>query len=124
DFVEGMWRMLQQDAADDYVLATGETRSVREFVEMAFQHIGVRIEWRGTGIDEVGVDSRDGRVRVQVDPRYFRPTEVDLLLGDASKARAKLGWAPATPLRELVREMMDADLAALAAPGAKEPAHV
>ncbi len=121
DFVEGMWRMLQQDTPDDYVLATGETRSVREFVEMAFRHTGVDIEWRGKGIDEVGVDSRTGRVLVQVDPRYFRPTEVDMLLGDASKARAKLGWAPTTSLNELVREMMDADVAALAPQSKPQP---
>lgn len=114
DFVEGMWRILQQDKPDDYVLATGEAHSVREFVEMAFAHIGVDIEWRGVGLEERGINSRTGRVLIEVDPRYFRPTEVDVLLGDSAKARAKLGWTTTTPLAELVREMVDCDLAALA----------
>ncbi len=116
DFVDGMWRILQQDAADDYVLATGVTRSVREFTELSFAHVGVRLEWRGSGVDEQGVDARTGRVLVAVDPRYFRPTEVDLLLGDASKAKVRLGWTPTATLEDLVREMMDSDLA-LMAPG-------
>ncbi|GAA4246889.1 GDP-mannose 4,6-dehydratase [Azospirillum formosense] len=111
DYVEGMWRILQQDKAEDYVLATGETHSIREFVELAFGHVGRRIEWRGTGVDETGVDAATGDVLIQVDPRYFRPTEVDLLLGDPSKARAKLGWTHTTTFPELVREMMSSDLA-------------
>jgi GDPmannose 4,6-dehydratase len=114
DFVEGMWRILQQDEPDDYVLATGVTRSVREFTELAFAHVGVKLEWRGEGVDEHGVDPSTGRTLVAVDPRYFRPTEVDLLLGDASKAKARLGWTPTATLEDLVREMMESDLALMA----------
>jgi GDPmannose 4,6-dehydratase len=110
DFVEGMWLVLQQPEPGDYVLATGETHSVREFVERAFAHVGRQIVWRGEGVDEVGVDQRSGKELVRIDPRYFRPTEVDELLGDASKARAKLGWAPKTTFAELVAEMVDSDL--------------
>ena len=110
DYVEGMWRILQQDEADDYVLATGETHSVREFVELAFGHIGRGIEWRGEGVDEEGICQKTGKVVVRIDPRYFRPTEVDLLLGDPSKARAKLGWTHTTAFRDLVREMVEADM--------------
>jgi len=112
DYVEGMWRILQQDVPDDYVLATGETRSVREFVELAFGHLGRRIEWKGTGVDEVGVDPASRRTLVKIDHRYFRPTEVDLLIGDAGKAKQKLGWAPTTSFADLVKEMMEADLSA------------
>ena len=112
DYVEGMWRILQQDQPDDYVLATGETRSVREFVEIAFRHIDRRIDWRGKGVDEVGVDARTGATLVKIDPSYFRPTEVDLLIGDAEKAHRKLGWKPTIPFEQLVTEMMKADLAA------------
>ncbi|KAA0678301.1 GDP-mannose 4,6-dehydratase [Roseomonas genomospecies 6] len=111
DYVEGMWRILQQDKADDYVLATGETHSIREFVELAFGCVGRKIEWRGTGVDEKGVDVATGDVLIEVDPRYFRPTEVDLLLGDPSKAHAKLGWKHTTTFPELVREMVSSDLA-------------
>jgi GDPmannose 4,6-dehydratase len=111
DFVEGMWMILQEDVPDDYVLATGETHSVREFAEMAFSEVGVDIEWRGSGVDEKGIDPKTGKVVIEVDPRYFRPTEVDLLLGDASKAREKLGWVAKTPLSGLVREMVQADVA-------------
>ena len=111
DYVEGMWRILQQDKADDYVLATGETHSIREFVELAFGCVGRKIEWRGTGVDEKGVDVATGDVLIEVDPRYFRPTEVDLLLGDPSKAHAKLGWKHTTSFPELVREMVSSDLA-------------
>jgi GDPmannose 4,6-dehydratase len=111
DFVEGMWLMLQQPEPDDYVLATGVARSVREFVECAFAHVGRPIEWRGEGVNEVGVEAKTGKERVRIDPRYFRPTEVDLLLGDASKARAKLGWAPKHTFAEMVGEMVDNDLA-------------
>jgi GDPmannose 4,6-dehydratase len=110
DYVEGMWLMLQQDAPDDYVLATGEAHSVREFVELAFTCTERRILWRGRGIEEVGVCARSGRELVRVDPRYFRPTEVDLLQGDPGKARAKLGWRHRTGFADLVREMVEADL--------------
>ena len=110
DYVEGMWRILQQDQPDDYVLATGETHTVREFVELAFACVGREIVWRGEGVDEVGVERRSGQQLVRVDPRYFRPTEVDLLLGDPSKAREKLGWRHRTGFAELVREMVEADL--------------
>jgi GDPmannose 4,6-dehydratase len=113
DYVEGMWRMLQADEADDYVLATGETHSVRKFVEHAFKHIGITIAWKGeTGtVDEIGVDAADeSRVLVRIDERYFRPTEVDLLLGDPTKAKNKLGWVPATSFEALVKEMMEEDI--------------
>ncbi|MGD9827248.1 MAG: GDP-mannose 4,6-dehydratase [Hyphomicrobiaceae bacterium] len=119
DYVEGMWRILQKDTPDDYVLATGETRSVREFVEIAFAHVGRRLTWRGEGVDETGVDASNGKALVKIDPRYFRPTEVDLLIGDASKARDKLGWEPATSFATLVTEMMDGDLAAARSEAAK-----
>ncbi|MDR3515817.1 MAG: GDP-mannose 4,6-dehydratase [Azospirillaceae bacterium] len=111
DFVEGMWRILQQDRPDDYVLATGETHSVREFVELAFGHIGRTILWQGSGVDEKGIDSRTGAVLVEIDPRYFRPTEVDLLLGDPSKAHRVLGWHHQTTFGQMVREMVNSDLA-------------
>jgi GDPmannose 4,6-dehydratase len=105
-----MWRILQQSEPDDYVLATGETHSVREFVEKAFAQIGIRIMWEGQGIDETGIDSASGHVRVKVDPRYFRPTEVDHLVGDPSKARAKLGWQHKVSFEELVSAIVAADL--------------
>lgn len=111
DFVEGMWRILQEPEPDDYVLATGEKHSVREFTELAFSHVGRRIEWRGSGRDENGIDVKNGQVLVEIDPRYFRPTEVDLLLGDPTKARTKLGWRHKTSFAELVKEMVVADLA-------------
>jgi GDPmannose 4,6-dehydratase len=110
DFVEGMWLMLQQPKPDDYVLATGEAHSVREFVERAFACVGRAIEWRGKGAEEVGVDAGSGKDLVRIDPRYFRPTEVDDLLGDASKARSKLGWTHRTTFAELVAEMVESDL--------------
>ena len=109
DYVEGMWRIVQQDEPDDYVLATGETHTVREFVELAFRHIDRHIEWRGSGLDETGVCSRTGKVLVALDPAYVRPTEVDLLLGDATKAATKLGWKHRTTFPELVAEMVEAD---------------
>jgi len=112
DYVEGMWRMLQQDESDDYVLATGETHTVREFVEKSFAAIGTTIQWRGkTGtVDEIGVDSEDEeRVLVKIDPNYFRPTEVDLLLGDPTKAKNKLGWQSSTSFDNLVKEMIEED---------------
>ncbi|MGY4315249.1 GDP-mannose 4,6-dehydratase [Bradyrhizobium sp. JR3.5] len=110
DYVEGMHKILQADEPGDFVLATGETRSVREFVELAFAEVGRSIEWRGKGVEEVGVDKATGNTLVQIDPVYFRPTEVDLLIGDASKARAVLGWAPKTPFAQLVKEMVASDL--------------
>jgi GDPmannose 4,6-dehydratase len=113
DYVEGMWLMLQQAVPDDYVLATGETHSVREFIELAFARVGRRIAWSGRGVDEQGRDEKTGEVLVEVDPRYFRPTEVDLLLGDPSKAHEKLGWRHRTGFRDLVTEMVDADLVAV-----------
>ncbi|HEX4411000.1 MAG TPA: GDP-mannose 4,6-dehydratase [Xanthobacteraceae bacterium] len=113
DYVEGMWLMLQQPEPDDYVLATGEEHSVREFVEKAFAHIGRDIAWRGSGVAEQGIDQRDGTVLIEIDPRYFRPTETDALLGDPSKARQKLGWQHKVSFGGLVREMVDADLAAI-----------
>ena len=115
DYVEGMWRILQQAHGDDYVLATGETHSVREFVELAFARVGKTIEWRGQGVEEQGIDVATGKPVVRVDARYFRPTEVDLLLGDPSKAHAKLGWRHTTPFKDLVNEMMDSDLSLLTA---------
>jgi GDPmannose 4,6-dehydratase len=137
DFVEAMWLMLQQDRPDDYVIATGETHSVREFVNLAFQHAGIEIEWRGSGADEKGVvkslasnlqpptshlhpppsnlqpltsNLSVGDVLIEIDPRYLRPLEVESLLGDSSKARKKLGWAPRIRFKELVRMMVDADI--------------
>jgi GDPmannose 4,6-dehydratase len=109
-----MWRIVQQDESDDYVLATGEAHSVREFVEAAFLHVGIRLDWHGQGVEERGLDAQDGRVLVEVDPRYFRPTEVDFLRGDASKAQAKLGWRHSVSFDDLVREMIEADRAAVA----------
>lgn len=109
DYVEAQWLMLQQAKPEDFVIATGEQRSVREFVELAAQELGMRIRWSGNGVEEKGFDS-SGRCVVTVDPRYFRPTEVDTLLGDASKARTRLGWAPRTTFRELVCEMIREDL--------------
>jgi GDPmannose 4,6-dehydratase len=115
DFVEGMWLILQQDEPDDYVLATGESHSVREFVEVAFAQTGCRIEWHGSGSDEHGIDAKSGKTLVAIDPRYFRPAEVDRLLGDASKARERLGWRPKHSFAEIVREMVEADIALIAA---------
>lgn len=113
DYVDGMWRMLQQDQGDDYVLATGELHSVREFVEKSFAVIGLEITWRGEGVEEEGFDTQTGTVLVRIDPRYFRPTEVELLLGDPTKARAKLDWMHTTGFEDLVREMVEADRATI-----------
>ncbi|TDT61024.1 GDP-mannose 4,6-dehydratase [Fonticella tunisiensis] len=110
DYVEAMWLMLQQEKAEDYVIATGETHTVREFCEKAFKYVGIDIEWRGKEEDEKGYDSKTGKVVVEIDPRYFRPTEVDLLIGDPSKARKELGWQPRVTFEELVKIMMEADL--------------
>jgi GDPmannose 4,6-dehydratase len=114
DYVEGMWRIMQQPQPDDYVLATGEKHSVREFIEFAFSCVDRRIEWQGEGVDEVGIDARSGDVLVQIDPRYFRPTEVDLLLGDPSKARRVLGWHHKITFPKLVSEMVTSDLEVIA----------
>jgi GDPmannose 4,6-dehydratase len=110
DYVDGMWRILQQPEPDDYVLATGETHSVREFVERAFAEVGVQIGWDGAGIDERGLDTKNGKVLIEIDPRYFRPTEVDLLLGDPAKALKKLGWKHTIGFPQLVSEMVASDL--------------
>ena len=114
DYVRGMWMMLQQTQAEDYVLATGKTHSVRSFVEKAFKKIGVDLDWQGKGVEERGRDVSNGRVLVEVDPRYFRPTEVDLLIGDPTKANTKLGWRHETSLDELVAEMVREDLKIMA----------
>ncbi len=113
EYVEGMWRMLQQPEPDDYVLATGKTHTVREFAEAAFAHIGTKLEWRGSGVDEQGLDAKTGEVCVRIDPRLYRPTEVDLLLGDPTKAREKLGWEAKVTFEDLVERMMKNDLALL-----------
>lgn len=110
DYVEAMWLMLQQTQSDDYVIATGETHSVREFVELAFQYVSRTIKWEGEGINETGRDAQTDQVLVRVNPKYFRPTEVDILLGDASKAKNKIGWKPTITFKELVKDMMDSDL--------------
>jgi len=110
EYVRGMWLMLQQQEPDDYVLATGETTEVRKFVDWAFEDVGIELEWRGHGVDEKGFNRRTGNCLVEVDPRYFRPTEVDLLIGNPAKAREKLGWRHETQVRDLCREMVDEDL--------------
>ena len=113
DFVEGMWRMLQQDIADDYVLATGETYTVRHFCDLAFGEAGISLDWRGAGVNEVGICKATGRELVRVDPAYFRPTEVDLLIGNPAKAKRVLGWSHTVKLPELAAEMVAADIAEL-----------
>jgi GDPmannose 4,6-dehydratase len=110
DYVEAMWLMLQQDEPDDYVIATGQQYTVREFVTRVFRRIDVALEWQGTGVEEEGVDAASGRVLVRIDPRYFRPSEVETLLGNAEKAHKRLGWTPRTGLDELIEEMVAADL--------------
>lgn len=110
DYVEGMWRILQHSEPDDFVLATGRKMSVRKFAELAFQNVGINIEWKGKGVDEVGIDSKSGKVIIKIDPRYFRPAEVDLLVGDYSKAKNLLGWEPKHTVEELCKEMVLADL--------------
>ncbi|PZU91944.1 MAG: GDP-mannose 4,6-dehydratase [Chelatococcus sp.] len=112
DYVRGMWMIMQAETPSDYVLATGETRTVREFVERSFAELGRKIEWKGTGVDETGIDAATGKTLVKIDARYFRPTEVDLLIGDASKARQMLGWEPEISFDEMVRDMVQADFAA------------
>ena len=123
EYVEGMWMMLQADKPDDFVLATGETRSVREMVELAFAQVGRRISWRGKGVDETGVDETTGKTVVKIDPTYFRPTEVDILVGDASKARKVLGWAPKRSFQQLVEEMMASDLAEAKRDASRDGSH-
>ena len=113
DYVEAMWLMLQQDEPDDFVIATGKMHSVREFVELAFGEVGIEIQWRGEGVDEVGVDAATRDVLVEIDPRYYRPTEVELLLGDPTKAKEKLGWEAKVGLRELVKMMVKGDMGKL-----------
>ena len=113
DYAEGMWRILQQDEADDFILGTGESHSVREFVELAFREVGIRVVWRGCGMDETGIDAASQRVLVKIDRRYFRPTEVDHLVSDPSKARQKLGWRHTVSFKELVTEMVQADMEAV-----------
>ncbi|MBL4936342.1 GDP-mannose 4,6-dehydratase [Clostridium sp. YIM B02515] len=110
DYVEGMWLILQQEKPQDYVLATNETHTVREFVELAFREVGIEIEWKGTGVDEKGIDKTTGRVLVDVNPKYFRPAEVELLWGDSSKAEKELGWRRKVDFSSLVRMMVDADM--------------
>jgi GDPmannose 4,6-dehydratase len=110
DFVEGMWRILQQEKPEDFVLATGVTTTIREFTERAFAEIGITLEWSGSGVDETGRDVKNGNILVSVDPTYFRPTEVDLLIGNASKAREKLGWEPTCDLHQMIEEMIKSDL--------------
>ena len=110
DFVDGMWRMLQQEKPEDFVLATGVTTTIREFAERAFAEVGITLGWSGRGVDEVGRDTKTGNTVVSVDPTYFRPTEVDLLIGDASKARKKLNWKPIIDLQQMIEEMIASDL--------------
>jgi GDPmannose 4,6-dehydratase len=115
DYVKAMWLMLQKAEPDDYVIATGKTTTVRDFCDMAFREVGLVLEWKGEGVEEVGVDKATGNILIAVDPQYFRPTEVDILVGDASKAKEILGWEPKVTLEELVKMMVKADL--------KEAAH-
>ena len=110
DFVDGMWRILQQEKPEDFVLATGVSTTIREFVERAFAEVGITLEWSGSGIDETGRDVKSGKTIVSVDPAYFRPTEVDILIGDASKAKDKLGWKPTCDLQQMIEEMIKSDL--------------
>lgn len=118
EYVEGMWRILQHEKADDFVLATGRTETVRRFVELAFARIGRSLTWLGSGVEEEGLDAKSGDVLVKIDPRYFRPTEVDLLVGDPSKAKEQLGWEAKVRLEELVKEMVD-----VALDNAQQPLH-
>ena len=120
DYVEGMWRILQQDKPGDYVLATNETHTVREFVELSFAEVGVEIEWQGEGVEEKGIDKKTGKVLVAINPRYFRPAEVELLWGDATKAETELGWQRKVSFKELVAMMVDSDMKELAGISAKE----
>jgi GDPmannose 4,6-dehydratase len=109
EYTDAMWRILQQDEPDDYVCSTNETHTVREFIDLTFKHLQMELEFRGTGVNEIAVEKATGKVRMKIDPRYFRPTEVDLLIGDYAKAKARLGWEPTTRFESLVRIMADAD---------------
>ena len=120
DYVEGMWRMLQQDKPGDYVLATNETHTVREFVELSFREVGIDIAWKGAGVDEVGYDTNTGRELVYINPKYFRPTEVELLWGDSTKAETELGWQRQVDFEGLVHMMVDSDLREITGKGAEE----
>ncbi|MBA7517206.1 GDP-mannose 4,6-dehydratase [subsurface metagenome] len=113
EYVEAIWLMLQNDKPGDYVCATGQTHSVREFCEAAFRCVDIELEWEGSGVDEKGLDKKTGKVLIEIDPEYFRPTEVDLLLGDASKIKKELGWEPKTKFEDLVSIMVEADLEAV-----------
>ena len=113
DYVEGMWKILQHNKAEDFVLATGKSYTVREFCEIAFKEIGINLEWVGKGINEIGKDNKSGKVLVQIDKRYFRPTEVDYLEGDASKAKEKLNWVPKISLESMISEMVQSDIKSL-----------
>jgi GDPmannose 4,6-dehydratase len=110
DYVELMWLMLQQDTPEDYIMATGVTTRVRDFINMAFAEAGMPLKWEGAGINEKGIDTRNGKTVVEIDPKYFRPAEVDILIGDPAKALAKLGWKPRIQLPELVKMMVTHDL--------------
>ncbi|HAS84029.1 MAG TPA: GDP-mannose 4,6-dehydratase, partial [Verrucomicrobia bacterium] len=110
DFVEAMWLMLQQDKPEDFVIATGEMHSVREFIELAFSHVGVKIAWQGKGVNETGANAATGKVVVRIDPQYYRPAEVEQLLGNPTKAFTKLNWTPRVKFHELVKMMVDADV--------------
>jgi GDPmannose 4,6-dehydratase len=110
DYVELMWLMLQQDAPDDYVIATGVTNTVRDFISLAFKEAGITLEWHGRGIEEKGIDTASKKTLVEIDPRYFRPAEVEVLIGDPSKAKAKLGWEPKVQLPELIKMMVASDI--------------
>ncbi len=120
DYVEGMWRILQQEKPDDYVLATNETHTVREFVELAFKEVGIDLKWQGTGVDEKGIDKKTGKVLVDVNPRYFRPAEVELLWGDCTKAEKELGWKRKVSFKGLVSMMVDSDMKEIAGIGSEE----
>jgi GDPmannose 4,6-dehydratase len=113
DYVEGMWLMMQQETPEDYVLATGQTSSVREFCNLVFQNVGIELEWIGEGADEKGINKANGRTIIQIDKKYYRPTEVDILLGYATKAKRELNWSPKYDLLQLAEEMVKKDLAAL-----------
>ena len=113
EYCEGMWKILQNNKADDFVLATGKFHSVREFVELSFYNLGIDIIWKGNGLEEKGIDKKSGRVIVEINPKYFRPTEVESLLGDYSKAKAILKWEPKTTFKDLVKLMIDSDLSSL-----------